>query len=237
MRKEQKISNIIYQASNGAIEFKGDYNKETIWANQKQIAEIFGVDVKTINEHIGNIYKSKELSEKTTIRKFQIVQLEGNRNIKRRVLHYNLDMMISVGYRVNSAMATQFRIWATNILRSHILEGYTINKKLLQKNYNLFQKAISDIQSISQNKINSDDILELIKIFSHTWFSLDAFDKNIKQENQTQETVKINSENLYKDILKLKKELISKNEATDLFAKEKENNLNVGAHIVRARFE
>jgi len=228
MRKEQKISNIIYQAPNGAIEFKGDYNKETIWASLDQISKVFNRDKSVISRHIKNIYKEKELEKKSTVAFFATVQKEGNKFVKRKIEYFNLDMIISIGYRVNSKVATNFRKWATKTLRQHIKEGYTINKKLLQKNYNLFQKAISDIQSISQNKINSDDILELIKIFSHTWFSLDAFDKNIKQENQTQETVKINSENLYKDILKLKKELISKNEATDLFAKEKENNLLEG---------
>ena len=218
MENNKKISNIIiYQAPDGAIEFKGDYNKETIWASLDQISKVFNRDKSVISRHIKNIYKEKELKKKSVVAFFATTAKDKK---VYKVEYFNLDMIISVGYRVNSKVATNFRKWATQILKKHITEGYTINKKLLENNYKLFEKTLSDIKDISQNKISSDDILELIKIFSYTWFSLDAFDKNIKSENQNQETVKINSENLYKDILKLKKELISKNEATEIFAKE-----------------
>ncbi|HCY26063.1 TPA: hypothetical protein DIC38_00030 [Candidatus Nomurabacteria bacterium] len=102
--KKNKI--IIYQSSSGAIELRGDVKNETIWATQAQIAEAFDVNVRTINEHIKNIFKTDELLEKATIRKFRIVQSEGNRKIERDINHYNLDMILSVGYRVNSKKAT-----------------------------------------------------------------------------------------------------------------------------------
>ncbi len=98
---------IIYQARNGAIEFRGDFERETIWGTQKQIAEVFGVDVRTISEHLRNIFKSNELDERSVVRKFRITASDGktyNTN------HYNLDAIISVGYRVNSRQATRFRI-------------------------------------------------------------------------------------------------------------------------------
>ncbi|XOU93862.1 MAG: virulence RhuM family protein [Candidatus Kerfeldbacteria bacterium] len=129
MNKNKSIKNIvIYQAKTGAIEFRGDFNLETIWASQKQIAEVFDVDVRTINEHLKNIYRTGELTDKATIRNFRIVQKEGKRYIERDVNLYNLDAIISVGYRVNSKHATQFRIWATKVLKQHMIDGYIINK-------------------------------------------------------------------------------------------------------------
>ena len=114
-KKINKI--VVYQGKSGAIELKGDFKHENIWATQVQIARAFGVDVRTVNEHIKNIYKTEELQEKATIRNFRIVQNEGGRQVKREVNHYNLDMIISVGYRVNSTKATKFRQWASNVLK------------------------------------------------------------------------------------------------------------------------
>ena len=137
MKKTQTKQPIIYQGEDGAIEFRGDFNKKTIWGTQKQIAKVFSVNVRTINEHLRNIYKTGELDRASTIRKFRIVQKEGNRAVSRDVNFYNLDAIISVGYRVNSKRATAFRIWATKILRQHILNGYTVNKKRIDGSYSL----------------------------------------------------------------------------------------------------
>jgi len=139
---------VIYQAKNGAIEIRGDFSNETVWATQAQVAQAFGVSVPTINEHLKNIYKTKELAKDSTIRKFRIVQKEGNREVKRDAIHYNLDAIISVGYRVNSKTATQFRQWATKTLREHITKGYTLNRKRIANNYNAFMKAVGDIQAV-----------------------------------------------------------------------------------------
>jgi hypothetical protein len=148
-RNKLKSQNmLIYQAKNGTLEIRGDFSNETLWATQSQIAEAFGVDVRTISEHIKNIYKTNELSEKATIRNFRIVRKEGTREIVRDINHYNLDMILSVGYRVNSKTATQFRIWATKTLKEHIVKGYTINRKQIGKNYDAFMKAVGDIQNL-----------------------------------------------------------------------------------------
>ena len=221
--KKDKISNvIIYQATNGAIELKGDFEKETVWANRMQMAEIFGVNPQAISKHIKNIYREKELERKSTSSKMELVQNESGRIVKRQVDYYNLDALIAVGYRINSVIGTKFRQWATQTLKQHITEGYTINKKLLQKNYTLFQKALSDIQKISQNKLSSNDVLELVKAFGHTWFALDAFDKeDFKIQKQTQKSIKLEAQKLYQDLEILKTELITKKEASELFAQEK----------------
>lgn len=225
MKKRKPSNIIIYQAPNGAIELKGDFDKETVWANQSQIATIFGVDRTVITKHIKNIFKDEELDEKVVSAKFAQTSVHGaikGKTQTKEVVFYNLDIILSIGYRTNSKIAIQFRKWATNILRDHLVQGYTINKKLLQNNYTLFQQALCDIQKISQNKITSDDILELIKVFSHTWFSLDAFDKeNFATQRQTQKSIKIEAKKLYEDLAILKQELISIKQATPLFGQEK----------------
>ena len=111
----------------GELELKTSIDSETIWLTQKQIAELFDKDIRTINEHIKFIYKEEELVENSTIRNFRIVQKEGNREVARDVLHYNLDVIISIGYRANSKKATKFRQWATSVLKEYIFNGYAIN--------------------------------------------------------------------------------------------------------------
>ncbi len=226
----KKLSNkgvAIYQAKSGAIELKGDFTRETLWATQAQIAGAFDVDVRTINEHIKNIYKSDELSEKSTIRKFRIVQKEGKREIEREINHYNLDLILSVGYRVNSKRATQFRQWATKTLRAHIVDGYTINRTRVGKNYDAFMKAVADVRALLPTGMQSDtgSILELVRMFADTWMSLDAYDKEtLDIRKPTKKKVALTGAKLAESVAVLKKELIHKGEATDLFATERNRN-------------
>jgi len=125
MDKQNKSDMIIY--NDGELELSVSLNEETLWFTQKQIAELFEVTIPNINMHIKSIYKEKELFENRTIQKYLIVQKEGKREVKREVDHYNLDVVISVGYRVNSKKATIFRQWATKVLKSYIQNGYAIN--------------------------------------------------------------------------------------------------------------
>jgi len=117
---------VIYTTLDGKETFEVNLKKDTVWLSQKQMAELFEKDVRTVNEHIGNIYKEKELIKSSTIRKFRIVQKEGNRQVERTRSGYSLNVIISVGYRVNSKRGTQFRIWATHVLKEHLIKGYTI---------------------------------------------------------------------------------------------------------------
>ncbi len=215
---------IIYQAKNGAIELRGDVTHETIWATQAQIASAFDIDIRTVSEHILNIYSDSELKERSTLRNFRIVQKEGARNVEREMNHYNLDMIISVGYRVNSKRATQFRIWATKTLRDHITNGYTINRKRIAKNYDAFMKSVTEIQTLlpGSTEIDSKKVIDLIKEFAHTWFSLDAYDRGVfTGVGVTKKTLAVTSGDLLGSIELLKKELIRKGEASDLFAVER----------------
>ncbi|WP_257670512.1 virulence RhuM family protein [Parapedobacter tibetensis] len=126
----------IYQSSDGQTLVEVKFEHDTIWLNQKQMAELFGKDTDTIGLHLRNIFKEKELEEKSTTEVFSVVQTEGKRQIRRNVQFYNLDAIISVGYRVNSKRGTQFRIWATQRLREYLVQGYAINeKRLAQKQH------------------------------------------------------------------------------------------------------
>lgn len=112
------------------IEVRIDEENETVWLNQYQLAELFQTDRTAILKHIQNIYATGELDEKTTCAKIAQVKKEGNRLVKREILNYNLDLILSVGYRVNSKKGTQFRIWASRVLKDYLLKGYTINNRM-----------------------------------------------------------------------------------------------------------
>lgn len=222
MKKKQEQKNIIvYQAKSGAIELRGDFEKDTVWATQAQIAKVFGVDVRTISEHLINIFKSNELSKDSVIRNFRNTAADGKTY---NTQFYNLDAIISVGYRVNSKTATLFRKWATKTLREHITKGYTINRKQIGKNYKEFLKTVESIQNLLPEHLALDPkaILELIKEFSSTWMSLDAYDKEtLKPIGSTKKSVAISGVDLREAIAKLRIELIKKGEAEEIFAQER----------------
>jgi hypothetical protein len=134
---------ILYTTSNGNVSIQVQFEDGTFWLTQKRMAELFGVDARTINEHLQNIYNSSELDKEATIRKIRIVQQEGSREVSRKLDFYHLDAIIAVGYRVNSYQATQFRIWATNTLREYITKGFVLNDDML-KNGQAFGKDYFD---------------------------------------------------------------------------------------------
>jgi len=130
---EQSNEIILYTSPKGDVKIDVFFNDETLWLSQKKIAELFDVDIRTISEHLQNIYNSSELGKGATIRKFRIVQKEGKRDVARDLDLYNLDAIIAVGYRVNSFQATQFRIWATKTLREFIIKGFVLDDDRLKQ--------------------------------------------------------------------------------------------------------
>ncbi len=131
---------ILYTAPTGEIRVDVYLQEETVWLTQKAMAELFGVVKSTISEHLTTIYDSKELDKNTTVRKFRTVQIEGERSVNRDLEYYNLDAIISVGYRVNSTKATQFRIWATNALKEYIIKGFVLDDNRLKQGQTIFGK-------------------------------------------------------------------------------------------------
>lgn len=217
---------LIYQTETGSLEIKIDNQKETIWLNLNQISALFNKDKSVISRHLKNIFESGELNEEETVAFFATVQKEGKKTVERNICYYNLDVVLSVGYRVNSKNATKFRQWATGVLHKYIVNGYTINENKIKENYNNFIDAIQNIKALlPEEKISNNDVLELIQTYANTWFSLDAYDKdNLANNGNTKEYVELTSDDLLKSINELKKELIKKGEATELFATEREKN-------------
>lgn len=155
--KEENNKIIIYNTADGGMKIEVKLEDETVWLSQSQMAELFDKDVRTVNEHIGNVYKEAELGKDATIRKFRIVQKEGNRSVNRDIDFYNLDVIISVGYRVNSLRGTQFRIWATQKLKEYIVKGFVMDDERLaggkvSKGY--FQEWEERIRKIRTSEAN-----------------------------------------------------------------------------------
>jgi len=150
------IETLLYSGEEGAVTIEVILGDETIWASQKSLAELFAVTKQNISYHLQEIFETDELNENSTVKKILTVQKEGKRNVKREVNFYNLDVIISVGYRVNSKQATQFRIWATNVLKEYIVKGYVLDIELLKngtrfgKDY--FDKLLDEIREIRSSE-------------------------------------------------------------------------------------
>lgn len=219
MKKGSEQQNIvIYKAKSGAIELRGDFKRETVWATQVEIAKVFGIDRSVVTKHVRNILKDKELEGKSNVQKMHIAHSD------KPVAFYSLDIILAVGYRTNSKRAVEFRRWATKILRGHIIKGYTINRKRIAGNYAAFMKAVADIQMLLPEHVALDPkaILELIKEFASTWVSLDAYDKEkLKPFGATKRAIALSAVELTGAIANLKRELCKRGEATELFAEER----------------
>jgi prophage maintenance system killer protein len=220
--KNNKV--VIYQAKNGAIELRGDFQHETIWANRMQMAEMFSVNPQAISKHINNVYKENELNRKATSSKMELVQKESGRLVKRNVDIYNLDVLIAVGYRINSIVGTKFRQWATKTLRSHIVDGFSINKNRIAKNYEKFLETVESIKNIlpAGTVIDNKNVVDLISLFADTWLSLDAYDKEVASKGKlTKKKIDVTSDKISENLLELKQNLLEKGEASEIFGVER----------------
>lgn len=230
MRKRKDIGKggiVIYHPKNGGIEVKVKLEKETIWLNAHQIAQIFDIDRTVIVKHIHNIYKNGELFEKSTCAKIATVQKEGGREIKRNIEYYNLDMIISIGYRVNSKRATQFRVWATRVLKEHIVQGYTINQRRLLETRSKFkelQSAITFLREKSSKKTlegQEKEILDLLGNYAKTLTILGQYDKRKVKKTRGEKAKFVLEYNHCENIVViLKKDLAERMEASNLFGIE-----------------
>ena len=237
----EKNEIIIYTTSDGKETFEVNLKKDTVWLSQRQMAELFEKDIRTVNEHIGNIYKEKELSKDSTIRKFRIVQKEGKRQIERERNLYNLDVVISVGYRVKSQRGTQFRIWATNVLKQHLVNGYTINEKRIRedrKKLKELQKTLRITERLVQNKtLNSKEANGLLKVildYQKALHLLDEYDYQKLEIHKvtTQEKFKINLQKVRQELEQLKNHY-----PTGLFGVEKDQSFSGSIGAIYQSFE
>lgn len=182
----------IYRSQNGSVQLNVKLENETVWLTQSQMADLFGVDRTSIVRHIRNIYKSEELEENSTCAKNAQVRIEGERQIVREIPYYNLDMIISVGYRVNSKNATSFRRWATSVLKQYLIKGYVINQQLKLDRYNELKNVVRLMgRAIGmQEKVTTDEYSGLFNVISDYVYALDTLDHYDYQSLSIQQTTK-----------------------------------------------
>ena len=204
------------------------YEDENIWLTQKMMATLYDVDVRTINEHIKKIYSDSELEEDSTIRNFRIVQTEGKREVERDVAFYNLDVIISVGYRVKSKRGTQFRIWASKILKEYLIKGYALNhQRISAKSLNELTATMELVRkSIETKELSSNEakgLLDIINNYAKTWALLQGYDSNALHALQgtCEERFILDYDEAKHAINEIKKDLMAKGDATELFGNEK----------------
>lgn len=174
MNTENQIE--IYQANDGSTQINVQFELDTVWLTQAQMAELFETSPQNITMHLKSIFKEEELLESATCKDFLQVRKEGTRTVKRKQLHYNLDAIISVGYRVKSARATQFRIWANKILKEYLVQGYAVNEKRLaqkEQEVQLLKNGIQILSRVIQEKANEN---EWLSVFSKGLKLLDDYD-------------------------------------------------------------
>lgn len=177
----QSKSIVIYEISKGKS-ISVPIQRESVWLTQAQMSLLLDKDVNTIGEHIKNIYNEKELSRRATTRKFREVQIEGQRKVKREILSYNLDIIISVGYRVKSLRGTQFRIWATKTLKDYIMRGYALNShRIPDTGLEELERAVNLIrQTLDSNVLTGSEangVLKVIADYAHSWLLMQKYDE------------------------------------------------------------
>ena len=237
----QKGEIVIYTSEDGTISLDTKLEDETIWLTQDMMAKLFETTIPNINMHIKNIYDEEELEQNRTIKDFLIVRKEGKRTVSRNITHYNLDMILSVGYRIKSKTATKFRKWATDVLKKYLTQGYALNNKMLTaqkaKIINL-QQTISLLSRSIQNQIETVDeaqsIAKILENFAKGLDLLDNFDhKTLDTKGQTtKEAVKISEKEYLHIIDKMKSEF-----ASDVFANPKDSSFASSINQIYQTFD
>jgi prophage maintenance system killer protein len=232
----------IFQIENGKTEIQVVVQSETVWLSQKQMAELFEKNSDTIGLHLRNIYKSGELLEKATTEKYSVVQKEGNRNVNRTIKLYNLDAIISTGYRVNSKRGIQFRIWANQVIKDYLINGYALNERRLNSQNEqlktLKESVLILTKIVNQKKLSSDESEGLLKIITDYAYALDILDQYDYQslkisDTSDKELYKITYNEAVNNINRLR--VIYSNGA--LFGKEKDNSFNSSISTIYQTFD
>jgi prophage maintenance system killer protein len=178
---EGKGEIVIYDNQDGPSQIEVKLEGESLWLSQKLMADLFEKDINTINDHISNIYSEEELKEQSTTEVFSVVQQEGKRKVKRDVRFYNLDVILSVGYRVSSKRGTAFRIWANQVLKDYLVKGYSLNEKKLQEKteqYETLKKAVALITNVTATQtVSGNEAAGLLKVITDYTYALDVLDR------------------------------------------------------------
>ncbi len=223
---------VLYQAEDGHSVIDVRLKDETVWLTLNQMAELFGRDKSVISRHLRNIYKSGELKRDATVAKNATVQKEGGRRVTRQIEWYNIDAIISVGYRVNSKRGTRFRIWATSVLKEHLVRGYPLNRRrLAEKGADELREVVSLLTAtLETHDLVSDEgraVLEIVSGYAATWNLLFQYDEDRLPlpAEKTTECELLEIDEVRAAIAGLKAELMRKGEASDLFGQERGEGL------------
>lgn len=213
----------IYQSENGQTQIQVRLEKDTIWLSQAQMADLFDKNSDTIGLHLRNIYKSGELEKSETTEDSSVVRQEGNRQVRRKIKFYNLDAIISVGYRVNSKKGTRFRIWATQRLKEYLVEGYSINQQRFNQNAVELQQAMALIRKAAQSPAMETNmgrgLVDILSRYTQTFLWLQKYDEGLLKEPEGQSGGRLTKpEDAMESLFELKEQLKAKGEASDLFA-------------------
>ena len=232
----------IFQGENGKTEIQVVVQSETVWLSQKQMADLFEKDSDTIGLHLRNIYKSGELIEKATTEEYSVVQKEGNRNVTRTIKVYNLDAIISTGYRVNSKRGIQFRIWANQVIKDYLIKGFALNERRLSSQNeqlkSLKESVLILAKIVNQKKLSSDESQGLLKIITDYAYALDILDQYDYQNLKISDT---SNKELYK--ITYQEAVNNINRLRDIygngvfFGKEKDNSFKSSISTIYQTFD
>ena len=229
---------VIYQTKDGKTSIDVKLENETVWLNQAQMAELFQTDRTSIVKHVNNIYKSEELEKDSTCAKIAQVQMEGNRTIKRHIIYYNLDMIISVGYRVNSMRGTQFRIWANKILKDYLIKGYAINQQVKAAQLEDLKSTVRLLSNVIEHKqLTLDEANGLLRVITDYTYGLDTLDKYDYQQLEVDSTTPTEEfRATYEEAMEAIHLLQEKFGSSDLFGNEKDQSFKSSINTIYQTF-
>lgn len=230
MSDENQSPIIIYEDADHAVDVRLDANQETVWLTQEQMTVIFDVQKAAVSKHLKNIYQEGELDREATVSILETVRVEGKRQVTRQIEHYNLDAIISVGYRVNSRRAVQFRQWATRILREHLTQGWTLNRQRFEENARELEAALALVRKAAQSPAldvgSGRGLVDIVSRYAQTFLLLQRYDEGLLAEPQAQLGGNLPSLTEARATLDgLKAELMARGEATELFARDRGDGL------------
>lgn len=239
---ENKGDIVIYQSPDGHATIDVKLENDTVWLTQAQIVELFQSSKANISEHIKNIYKLGELTTEATIRKFRTVRKEGNRLINRNLEHYNLDMIISIGYRVNSKRGTQFRIWANQLLKDYLVKGYAVNEKRLQEQTRQLEDLKQTVKLLSHvvnsKDLSSNEATGLLRVVTDYAYALDVLDQYDHQVLEIRDTTKEETFQItYDEAMKAIRSLRQKFGGSALFGNEKDESFQGSLAAIYQTFD
>lgn len=217
---------VIFQEAGQPVEVRLDAKADTVWLTQRQMADVFQVQPQNVTMHLKKIYQAGELAEEATCKDFLQVQVEGGREVKRQRKVYNLDAILSVGYRVNSSRAVLFRQWANRVLREHLTQGYTLNRQRFEQNARELEAALALVRKAAAGEALTTDqgrgLVDVVTRYAQTFLLLQRYDEGLLAEPQVAAGGRLPTlADARAALAGLKADLVSRGEATELFAQER----------------